>query len=171
MGQRGGNENAIRSLTVAFNDTYSEAILLIDLKNAFTSLNRDIALENIEKLCLSLYHYICNSYCEQSVLFINKQKIISQEDTNQGDPFVMSMYGFAIIALIELLDDFFTVQKWYADNCTTFGSPDNLKNFFDSLKKHGSAFGYHLTKCHIFTKEHLFEEAHLFENNFWITTQ
>ena len=28
-----------------------------------------------------------------------------------------------------------------------------------TLKKHGPAFGYHPTKCHIITKERLFEKA------------
>ena len=29
------------------------------------------------------------------------------------------------------------------------------------MKKHGAAFGYHLTKCHIINKENLFEKAKL----------
>ena len=82
----------------------------------------------------------------------------SQEDTTQGDPLMMSMYGIAIIPLNEILDNCFTVQKWYADYGSVAGSLDNLKKLFDWLKKHVPAFGYHLNKCHI-TKEHLFEKA------------
>ena len=77
MGQK-GIEYAIHSLIAAFKDTDSEAILLIDTKNAFNSFNRDIALRNIEKLCPTLYHSICNSYRGPSNLFINKQTIFSQ---------------------------------------------------------------------------------------------
>ena len=64
----------------------SEAILLNDEKNAFTSLNSDLALRNIKKLCPFLYHSICNSYREPSNLFINKQTIFSHAVTTQGDP-------------------------------------------------------------------------------------
>ena len=86
---------------------------------------------------LSLYHSIRNSYREPSNLLINKQTIFFQEATTQGDPLAMSMYGIAIITLIELLDDCFTVQKWYADNGNVVGSLINLKKRFDSMKKHG----------------------------------
>ena len=44
----------------------------------------------------------------------------------------MPMYGIAFIPLIELLDDCFTVQKWYAGNDNAVGSLDNLKKLFDS---------------------------------------
>ena len=81
------------------------------------------------------------------------------EGTTQCDPFAMSMYGIAIIPLIEPFDDCFAAQKWYADNGNTFGSHDNLKKPFFSLKKYGPAFGYHLNKCRIIIKEHLFEKA------------
>ena len=60
---------------------------------------------------------------------------------------------------IELHDDCFTVQKWCDNYGNAVSSLDNLKKLFDSLKKHGPANGYHLTKCHITTKEHLFEKA------------
>ena len=64
------------------------------------------------------------------------------------------MYGIAIIHQIQLLDDCFTVRKFYVDDGNAVGSLDNLKKLFESLKKHGSDFGYRLTKRHIFTKEH-----------------
>ena len=112
MGPKGGIEHAIHSLRSAFKDTDSEAILLIDAKNALNIINHNLALRNIEKLCLSLDHSICNSYREQSILFTNKQTIFSQEGKTQGDPLAMSINGIAIICLIQFLDDCFTVQKW-----------------------------------------------------------
>ena len=50
-------------------------------------------------------------------------------------------------------------SKKYANDGNAVSSHENLKNLFDTLKKHCPAFGYHLTKCHIITKEHLFESA------------
>ena len=125
-------------------------------------LNRAIAFQNIEKIDPSLCHSKCNSYPERSNLFINKQTIFSQKGTTQGDPLEISMYGIASIPLIELIGDCFIFQKWYADDGNVVGSLDKVK-LFDSLKKHGHAFGYHHTKCHIITKEHLFENA--FDHN------
>ena len=70
----------------------------------------------------------------------------------------MNLRCFTIASRL-LQDDCFTVQKWYADDDNAFGSLDKLKKLYDSLKKHGPAFGYNLTKCHIIIKEHLFEKA------------
>ena len=71
----------------------------------------------------------------------------------------MSLYGIAIILLIELLDGCFTVPKRHANDGNAVDSLDNMKTVFESLKRHGPAFGYHLNKCHIITKEYLFEKA------------
>ena len=79
-------------------------VLLIDAKNAFTTLNRGLALGNIKKLWSSLYTFICNSYREPSKVFINKQTVFSQEGTTHGKALAISMYGSAIIPSIDLLD-------------------------------------------------------------------
>ena len=52
-------DNAFCSLR-DFNYADLEAILLIDAKIGFNSLNLDLALRNIEKLCPSNYYSICN---------------------------------------------------------------------------------------------------------------
>ena len=89
---------------------------------------------------------------------MNREAFFSHEGTSQGEAFAISVHGFFIILLIELLDDCFAVQKRYEDDGNAFGSLDNLKNLFESLKKHCPAFGYHLTKCTSF-KEHFFEKV------------
>ena len=79
-------EHAIHSFRADFKETDLEAILLIDAKNAFNSVNRDLALRNIEKFCPSLYRSTYNSYREPSNLFTNKQTLFSQEGSTRGDP-------------------------------------------------------------------------------------
>ena len=51
MGQKGGNEHAIYSLRAAFKNTDSKVILLIDAKNAFNNLNRDLTLQHPISVC------------------------------------------------------------------------------------------------------------------------
>ena len=92
----------------------------------------------------SFYYSAYNSYCEPSSLFNNKQTVFSQEGTTQSDPLAMSLFGIAIIPLIELPDDCFTVPRWCANNGNAVDSLDNMKTIFDSMKRHGPAFGYHL---------------------------
>ena len=98
-------------------------------KNAFNGLYRDLARRNTEKVCTSLYHSKCNSYRELSNLFIKKQTIFFQEDTNPGNPLAMRCMELPL-PLIELLETFLTVQKWYVDNGNAVGSLYNLKKAF-----------------------------------------
>ena len=72
LGQKSGIEHAIHALGRCFLEDRFEEILLIDAANAFNSLNRDLALKSIRKLCPSIYTAIRNSYKTPSDLFIDK---------------------------------------------------------------------------------------------------
>ena len=62
LGQKCGIEHAIHSLRQQSETPEVQGILLIDAKNAFNSLNRDLALRNIENHCPSFITAIKNSY-------------------------------------------------------------------------------------------------------------
>ena len=101
LGQNCGKEHAILALRKGYDSPEIEAILLIDVQNAFNILNIKLPLKNIDILCSSLTQAIQNSYCTPADLFINRSTIKSQEGTTQGDPLVMAMYGLAIPPLIK----------------------------------------------------------------------
>ena len=136
-----------------------QGILLIDAKNAFKSLNRDLALRNIENICPSIVTALKNSYKSPTSLFVNGKTMQSQDGTAQGDSLVMAMYGIAILPLIELVQDPKITQKWYADDGNVAGSLDDMKVVHDKLKQHGSAFGYTLTKWNIITETENINQA------------
>ena len=73
--------------------------------NAFNSLNRQAALQNIHQLCPALSKILINTYREDVQLFIDGEVLLSQEGTTQGDPLAMAMYAVAIIPLIHRLED------------------------------------------------------------------
>ena len=87
-------------------------------------------------------------------MFFNKQSLQSQEVTHQGDTNAMSIYGIAIITLIEFAVDCFTFQKWYVDDGYDLGFLDNLKNFITEWK-----YMVLLTRSHIITKKQVFGKA------------
>ena len=105
LGQKSGIEHAIHSLREKFEHDDSEAMLLIDAKNAFNSLNRSLALQNIELICPSIVTALRNSYDSPSNLNVNGKILLSQEGTTQGDPLATSMYGLALIPLMRMLED------------------------------------------------------------------
>ena len=103
LGQKWGIEQARYSLRTQFETPEDEGILIIDVKNAFNSLNRDLTLRNIEKLCLSIISAIRSSYKTPTSIFVNGKTLQLQEGTTQGDPLAMAMYGIAILPLIDLI--------------------------------------------------------------------
>ena len=165
LGQKCGIEHAIHSLRDQFENKNVEAILLIDAQNAFNSLNRKLALENIKLLCPSIFTALSNSYKTPSRLFINRKTILSEEGTTQGDPLAMAMYGVAILPLIKQVDSHEIVQKWYADDGNSAGSVGALRTQYDKLQQHGPHYGYKVIKCHLVTKkEHMNLAKKTFEN-------
>ena len=126
LGQKSGIEHAIHSLREKFEYDDSEAMLLIDAKNAFISLNRSLPLQNIELICPSIVTALRNSYDSPSNLYVNGKILLSQEGTTQGDPLAMSMYGLALIPLMRMLEDTEITQKWYADDGNAVGKLDAI---------------------------------------------
>ena len=104
----------------AFQNSDTEAVLLVDASNAFNSLNRKIALHNIRFICPPLATTLINTYRNSSELFIDGEVILSQEGTTQGNPpLAMPFYALATIPLIEKLISARSV--WYADDAAAFG--------------------------------------------------
>ena len=71
-----------------FSEEHTEAGLLIDEENAFSSISRKVMLHNMKFICTltSTYvSYIC--YAAPPRLFIfGGDEILSKEGTTQGDP-------------------------------------------------------------------------------------
>ena len=144
-----------------FEKPETEAILLIDAENAFNSLNRELALKNVEILCPALHHALANSYNHPSNLYVNNMVLTSTEGTTQGDPLPMAMYGIGIMPLIELLQKPIVTQKWYADDKSAAGELKSLRATPDNLEMHGKAVGYNVnpSKCQLIVKENCREIA------------
>ncbi len=109
-GQISGIEAAVHSARSNFELEDSEAILLVDASNAFNSLNRKVALNNIKTTCPALATILMNNYREPTMLYMEGDHILSQEGTTQGDPLAMPMYALASIPLIKKLGGNVTQQ-------------------------------------------------------------
>ena len=103
-GQIAGIEAAVHATRSAFNSDYCEAVLLVDASNAFNTLNCQLALHNIKRVCPPIATTLINIYQNSTKLFIDGDTILSQEGTTQGDPLAMAMYGLATIPLIRKLN-------------------------------------------------------------------
>ena len=154
LGQKCGIEHPIHSLCQSFDDPENKAILLIDARNAFNVLNRRPALENVKALCPSLHVALQNSYSHPSLLYIGESTILSQEETTQGDPLAMSMYGIAMLPLITRLHNDSLTQKWYADDGSVVGKLKDIRPLLDKFTQLGPKYGYLVNppKCQLIIK-------------------
>lgn len=67
----------------------TEAVLSVDERNAFNSLNRGDAVHNIWLVCPSIATVLINTYHAATKLFVDGTVFSSKEGTPQGDPMAM----------------------------------------------------------------------------------
>ena len=84
-GQKSGGEAAIHAMRNIFEADETDAALLVDASNAFNSLNRAAALNNIRVLCPLIATYVTNTYRVPARLFVvGGSELKSAEGTTQG---------------------------------------------------------------------------------------
>ena len=159
-GQISGIEAAVHAVRSVFELDGNEALLLADASNAFNSLNRQVALHNIQRICPSLSTILTSTYRVPTELFVDGDTILSQEGTTQGDPLAMPMYALATIPLIQKLEGNHR-QVWYADDAAAVGKILDLRDWWELLSTIGPSFGYfpNASKTWLVTKEGLHEAA------------
>ena len=119
-----------------FEDDDSHGILLIDATNAFNSLNRSVAMQNLPFLCPELAIFINNCYATPARLFISSgQEIKSAEGTTQSDPTAMAMYAISILPLLETKSKAKKIA--FADDFGGVGTIEFLREWWDSITEHG----------------------------------
>ena len=155
-GQKSGGEAAIRAMGNIFEADETDAALLVDASNAFNSLNRAAALNNIRVLCLLIAAYVTNTYRVPARLFVvGGSELKSAEGTTQGDPLAMSMYKISLQPLISLPHNRSTVKQcWLADDATGEGPLEEVKQWWDELREAVPPLGYYTNskKCWLVVK-------------------
>ena len=61
-GLKAGAKAAIHAIRTIFEDPSTEGAILVDASNSFNSLNRRVALHNIQIACPSFSHVLVNTY-------------------------------------------------------------------------------------------------------------
>ena len=144
-GAKGGAEAAIHAMRTIFEDDNTDAVILVDASNAFNSLNRQVALHNVQRTCPAFATILINTYRNSSRLAVSGgAEIKSQEGSTQGDNLGGHFYNQGTIPLQTLLSvsapD--VSQVWLADDATGAGTLQNLKEWWNCIIKHGVRFGY-----------------------------
>ena len=160
----GGVEATIHALRRIFDDPETEAVLLLDARNAFNVLNRKAALNNIKYTCPEIATYIINTYRNPAELHIAncKETLLSEEGTTQGDNTSMGLYSCSTIPLVHGTHEKADVKRiFYADDGAGGGKLKNLKVWWDIIQRDGPGYGYfpEPSKTWLITKPQFLEAA------------
>ena len=177
-GLQGGVEAAIHAMRRIYEEESTDCILLVDAENAFNTLNRKAALNNIQYICPEIATYIINTYRLPATLFVSgsDQTLLSDEGTTQGDTLAMGKYACSLMPVLSrtrIIHSAETKQVWYADDAAGGGCLKSVKKWWDGLCEVGPHFGYHPepTKTWLIVKEGKEAEAQaIFGKDFNITT-
>ena len=167
-GLPGGIEASIHAMRRMWEDPETEAILLVDASNAFNSLNRQTALQNIDLTCPELATFLKNLYnCEAELFIANSDEtVLSREGATQGGPESIAFYAVSTTPLAKRSENDAPAKKvFYADDGSGAGKLVDLEIWFRKLKVEGKALGYDVndSKTWLLVKsEHAERAADLF---------
>ena len=154
-----------------FEDDRTDAVILVDARNAFSSLNRQAALQDIRVICPEIATILVNAYRRPARLIIlGASDIYSLESTTQGDHLAMAFYALGTTPLVNTLQITSpeVQQVCLADDVSGAGSLDNLIIWWKIFISEGKKFGYLVNekKSWLILKDHLkLQEAQrLFSN-------
>ena len=81
-----------------------------------------------------------NSYQPPSKLLVEKDIILSQDGTTQGDPLATAMYGIATLPLISCIATGSMIQNWYADDGSAAEKLTVIRDLFDCFFLSGKPY-------------------------------
>eukprot|EP00794_Sanderia_malayensis_P014696 gene14696-biopygen11793 len=181
-GQKAGSEAAVHAISDIFEESASDALLLVDATNAFNALSRKVLLHNIQYLCPPISTYVRNCYLIPFRLFVlGGFEISSCEGTTQGDPLAMPMYAIGIVPLLDLIaescvnDDNIIKHAAFADDLGGAGKLHVVRSWWNRIVEFGPKLGYfpNATKPWLVIKLDVEQEAReIFDGtNIQITTE
>ena len=83
-GQKSGSEAAMHAMNEIFHGEDTDAVLLIDASNAFSSLNRMTALHNILVTCTIIAPHAVNTYRRNPAVCCRRTRVIICRRNNSG---------------------------------------------------------------------------------------
>lgn len=160
-GHQAGCEAAVHAMKSIFKEEETEAIIFVDASNAFNNLNRRVALLNVHSTCPAIATILTNCYRSDSLLFVQGEVLQSREGTTQGDPLAMAMFALASIPLIRKIETEGARQAWFADDASSGGQLEAIRQWWDRLTTFGPMYGYfaNAVKTSLLVKEKHAEKA------------
>jgi hypothetical protein len=144
-GMPSGCEAGARAIQELWDDPEVEAVLFIDARNAFNTMNRAEAIRTATERCPIIARALKNIYGTPSSLCLEDgSHISSKEGTTQGCPLGMVMFALSSLPLIARVAVEGLIQIWYADDSAGAGKVEGLRRWYQRIEEEGPQRGYHI---------------------------
>nr|GFA26363.1 hypothetical protein [Tanacetum cinerariifolium] len=126
FGFQGGREAILHAVNRLIEDRWDVAglsMLLVDFKNAFNLVDREVMLQEIRIHCLAISHWVEFCYSTPARLYYGEHTLRSYQGVQQGDPLRPLLFSLVLHPLVSKIRDFFnlSLQAWYVDDGTIVG--------------------------------------------------
>lgn len=136
VGVRGACEaivHAFNSLVESLSPSCNPiAILLIDISNAFNSVNRSRLLSEVARHFPELLPWVKFCYAQPSHLLFGDKRILSSSGIQQGDPLSTLLFSLTIHPVLSRLAEKYSslaANVWYLDDGSVAGDPSMLCSY------------------------------------------
>ncbi|GJT47130.1 putative reverse transcriptase domain-containing protein, partial [Tanacetum coccineum] len=149
LGVSGGGEailHAVNRLIEDRGDDVGLSMLLVDLKNAFNLVDREVMLQEIRLRCPAISHWVKFCYSNPARLYYGQHTLWSYQGVQQGDPLGPLLFALVLHPLICKIRDSFSIsfQAWYLDDGTIIGDTLVVEKILELVMEDGPHCGLHL---------------------------
>ncbi|GKB64682.1 putative reverse transcriptase domain-containing protein [Tanacetum coccineum] len=126
LGVAGGSEailHSVNHLIEACRDDVGLLMLLVDFKNAFNLVDREVMLREVRLRCHAISRWVEFCYSNPTRLYYGEHTLWSCQGVQQGDPHGPLLFSLVLHPLICKIRDSFSLSlhAWYLDDGTIVG--------------------------------------------------
>ncbi|GJW64815.1 reverse transcriptase domain-containing protein [Tanacetum coccineum] len=149
VGVSGGGEailHAVNRLIEGRRDEVGLLMLLVDLKNAFNLVDREVMLQEVCLRCPTISRWVEFCYSNPTRLYYGEHTLWSCQGVQQGDPLGPLLFYLVLHPLICKIRDSFSLclQAWYLDDGTIVGDTLVVGKVLELIMEDGPCCGLHL---------------------------
>ncbi|GJY79821.1 reverse transcriptase domain-containing protein [Tanacetum coccineum] len=149
VGVAGGSEailHSVNRLIEACGDDVGLSMLLVDFKNAFNLIDREVMLREVRLRCPPISRWVEFCYSNPARLYYGEHTLWSCQGVQQGDPLGPLLFSLVLHPLICKIRDSFSLSLhvWCLDDGTIVGDTMVVEKVLKLIMEDGPGRGLHL---------------------------
>ncbi|GJX73909.1 putative reverse transcriptase domain-containing protein [Tanacetum coccineum] len=138
--------HSVNRLIEGYGDDVGLSMLLVDFKNAFNLVDREVMLREVRLRCHDVSRWVEFCYSNPSRLYYMEHTLWSCQGVQQGNPLGPLLFFLVLHPLICNIRDSFSLsmQAWYLDDGTIVGDTLVVREVLKLIMEDGPRCGLHL---------------------------